>query len=89
MVKNLPVDLKGKFIYYVGPVGSCLVMKSLVLQVRQLQLVWTIFLAKSSEHTGLFGMIGKADRGPAAIEAIKDHKATYLMAVGSEAYLRI
>ncbi len=32
-------------------------------------------------------MIGKADRGPAAIEAIKDHKATYLMAVGGAAYL--
>ena len=39
------------------------------------------------EHTGFVRYIGKADRGPAAIEAIKDHKATYLMAVGGAAYL--
>ena len=45
------------------------------------------FTRQVLEHTGLFGMIGKADRGPAAIEAIKDHKATYLMAVGGAAYL--
>ncbi len=45
------------------------------------------FTRKVLEHTGLFGMIGKADRGPTAIEAIKDNKATYLMAVGGAAYL--
>jgi len=39
------------------------------------------------EKTGLLGMIGKAERGPVAIEAIKKHKATYLMAVGGAAYL--
>ena len=39
------------------------------------------------EQTGLLGMIGKAERGPAAIEAIKDNKAVYLMAVGGSAYL--
>ena len=39
------------------------------------------------ETTGLLGMIGKAERGPVAIEAIKKHKATYLMAVGGAAYL--
>ena len=38
-------------------------------------------------ETGLLGMIGKAERGPTAIAAIKDHKATYLMAVGGAAYL--
>jgi fumarate hydratase class I len=37
--------------------------------------------------TGLIGMIGKAERGPAAIEAIRKHKAAYLMAVGGAAYL--
>jgi len=35
----------------------------------------------------LLGMVGKAERGVAAIEAIKDHKAVYLMAVGGSAYL--
>ena len=39
------------------------------------------------EKTGLMGMIGKAERGPMAIEAIRDHKAVYLMAVGGAAYL--
>jgi fumarate hydratase class I len=39
------------------------------------------------EQTGLLGMIGKAERGPAGIEAIRDSKAVYLMAVGGAAYL--
>ena len=39
------------------------------------------------EHTGLLGMIGKAERGPVGIEAIKKHQAVYLMAVGGAAYL--
>jgi fumarate hydratase class I len=39
------------------------------------------------EKTGLLGMIGKAERGQVAIDAIKDHKAVYLMAVGGAAYL--
>ena len=38
-------------------------------------------------QTGLIGMIGKAERGPVAIEAIRKHKAAYLMAVGGAAYL--
>jgi fumarate hydratase class I len=39
------------------------------------------------EHTGLLGMIGKAERGPTGIEAIRKHGAVYLMAVGGAAYL--
>jgi fumarate hydratase class I len=39
------------------------------------------------EQTGLLGMVGKAERGPAAIEAIRDNRAVYLMAVGGAAYL--
>jgi fumarate hydratase class I len=39
------------------------------------------------EHTGLLGMIGKAERGPVGIAAIKKHRAVYLMAVGGAAYL--
>jgi fumarate hydratase class I len=45
------------------------------------------FTGRILEKTGLLGMIGKAERGPIAIEAIKDHKAVYLMAVGGAAYL--
>ncbi|MEG3593735.1 MAG: fumarate hydratase C-terminal domain-containing protein, partial [Pseudomonadota bacterium] len=39
------------------------------------------------EQTGLFAMVGKAERGPRAIEAIKKHQSAYLMAVGGAAYL--
>jgi fumarate hydratase class I len=39
------------------------------------------------EQTGLLGMVGKAERGPAAIDAIRDNRAVYLMAVGGAAYL--
>ena len=45
------------------------------------------FTRRMLEQTGLLGMVGKAERGPAAIQAIKDHKAVYLMAVGGAAYL--
>ena len=45
------------------------------------------FTRQMLEQTGLLGMVGKAERGPAAIEAIRDHKAVYLMAVGGAAYL--
>jgi fumarate hydratase class I len=38
-------------------------------------------------QTGLLGMVGKAERGPVAIEAIKKHRSVYLMAVGGAAYL--
>jgi fumarate hydratase class I len=63
----LPVDLRGKFIYYVGPVDK--------------------FTEQVLAETGLFGMVGKAERGPVAIEAIKKHQSAYLMAVGGAAYL--
>ncbi len=52
-------------------------MKWLVLLALQRLPVWTSLPRQVLEATGLFGMIGKADRGPAAIEAIKDNQATY------------
>jgi fumarate hydratase class I len=45
------------------------------------------FTRQMLEQTGLLGMVGKAERGPAAIEAIRDNKAVYLMGVGGAAYL--
>ena len=45
------------------------------------------FTRQMLEQTGLLGMVGKAERGPAGIEAIRDNKAVYLMAVGGAAYL--
>lgn len=82
----LPVDLKNRFIYYVGPVDP--VRDEVVgpagptTATRMDKFTRTLL-----EATGLIGMIGKAERGPAAIEAIKDSKAVYLMAVGGAAYL--
>jgi fumarate hydratase class I len=45
------------------------------------------FTRQMLEQTGLLGMVGKAERGPAAIEAIRDNRAVYLIAVGGAAYL--
>lgn len=83
---KLPVDLKGRFIYYVGPVDP--VREEVVgpagptTATRMDKFTRTLL-----EETGLAGMIGKAERGDIAIDAIKDHKATYLMAVGGAAFL--
>ena len=82
----LPIDLRGKFIYYVGPVDP--VRDEVVgpagptTSTRMDKFTDTIL-----ERTGLLGMIGKAERGPVAIEAIRKHQAVYLMAVGGAAYL--
>ena len=84
--EELPVDLKGRFIYYVGPVDP--VREEVVgpagptTATRMDKFTRTVL-----EETGLLGMIGKAERGPIAIEAIKDNEAVYLMAVGGAAYL--
>jgi fumarate hydratase class I len=80
------VDFSGKFIYYVGPVDPVReeVMGPAGPTTATRMDKFTDFIL---EHTGLMGMIGKAERGPVGIAAIKKHKATYLMAVGGAAYL--
>ncbi len=80
------VDFTGKFIYYVGPVDP--VRDEVVgpagptTATRMDNFTDTVL-----EKTGLLGMIGKAERGPAAIAAIKKHQSVYLIAVGGAAYL--
>jgi fumarate hydratase class I len=82
----LPVEFAGKFIYYVGPVDP--VRDEVVGPAGPTTATrMDKFTDMMLEKTGLLGMIGKAERGPAAIEAIKRHKAVYLMAVGGSAYL--
>ncbi len=82
----LPVDLKGRFIYYVGPVDP--VRDEVVGPAGPTTATrMDKFTRTMLEKTGLLGMIGKSERGPAAIEAIRDHKSVYLMAVGGAAYL--
>jgi fumarate hydratase class I len=82
----LPVDFNGRFIYYVGPVDP--VRDEVVgpagptTATRMDKFTRTLL-----EQTGLLGMVGKAERGPAAIDAIRDNRAVYLMAVGGAAYL--
>jgi fumarate hydratase class I len=82
----LPVDLTGRFIYYVGPVDP--VRDEVVGPAGPTTATrMDKFTRTMLEKTGLLGMIGKAERGPAAIDAIRDHRAVYLMAVGGAAYL--
>lgn len=82
----LPVSLANRVIYYVGPVDP--VRDEVVgpagptTATRMDKFTDTIL-----EHTGLIAMVGKAERGPIAIDAIQRHQATYLMAVGGAAYL--
>lgn len=84
--EKLPVDFKNKFIYYVGPVDPVrdeVVGPAGPTTSTRMDKFTETMLA----NTGLLGMIGKAERGPIALEAIKNHKAVYLMAVGGAAYL--
>jgi len=84
--EDLPVDLKDRFIYYVGPVDP--VRDEVVGPAGPTTATrMDKFTRTMLEETGLMGMVGKAERGPAAIEAIRDNQAVYLMAVGGAAYL--
>ena len=84
--ESLPVDLKGRFIYYVGPVDP--VRDEVVGPAGPTTSTrMDKFTRQILEQTGLLGMIGKSERGFVAIEAIKEFGAVYLMAVGGAAYL--
>ena len=84
--EKLPVDFTDRFIYYVGPVDP--VRDEVVGPAGPTTSTrMDRFTRQMLEQTGLLGMVGKAERGPAAIEAIRDFKAVYLMAVGGAAYL--
>ena len=82
----LPVDFTNRVIYYVGPVDPVrdeVVGPAGPTTATRMDKFTDMMLAK----TGLIAMVGKAERGPAAIEAIREHKSAYLMAVGGAAYL--
>jgi fumarate hydratase class I len=84
--EKLPVDFSNRFIYYVGPVdpvGNEVVGPAGPTTATRMDK----FTRQMLEQTGLLGMVGKAERGPAAVEAIRDNHAVYLMAVGGAAYL--
>jgi fumarate hydratase class I len=82
----LPVDFANRVIYYVGPVDPVrdeAVGPAGPTTATRMDGFTEMMLAQ----TGLIAMIGKAERGPVAIESIKKHKSAYLMAVGGAAYL--
>ena len=84
--ESLPVSLENRFIYYVGPVDP--VREEVVGPAGPTTATrMDKFTRVMLEQTGLVGMIGKAERGPSAIDAIRDTKSVYLMAVGGAAYL--
>jgi fumarate hydratase, class I len=84
--ETLPVDFTNRVIYYVGPVDPIqgeVVGPAGPTTATRMDKFTDMMLAK----TGLIAMIGKAERGPVAIESIRTHRAAYLMAVGGAAYL--
>src|SRR6202166_960492 len=84
--EKLPVDFRGRFIYYVGPVAP--VREEVIGPAGPTTATrMDKFTRQMLAETGLLGMVGKAERGPAAIDAIKEFGAVYLMAVGGAAYL--
>ena len=84
--EELPVDFRNRVIYYVGPVDP--VRDEVVGPAGPTTATrMDKFTRTMLETTGLIGMVGKAERGPAAIEAIRDNKAVYMIAVGGAAYL--
>jgi fumarate hydratase class I len=84
--EKLPVDFENRVIYYVGPVDPVrdeAVGPAGPTTATRMDKFTEMMLAR----TGLIAMIGKAERGPVAIESIKKHRSAYLMAVGGAAYL--
>jgi fumarate hydratase, class I len=84
--EKLPVDFTNRVIYYVGPVDP---VRDEVMGPAGPTTATRMdkFTEMMLSQTGLIAMIGKAERGPVAIEAIRKHKSAYLMAVGGAAYL--
>ncbi len=84
--ETLPVDFTNRFIYYVGPVDA--VREEAVGPAGPTTATrMDKFTRQMLEQTGLLGMVGKAERGQVAIDAIEEFGAVYLMAVGGAAYL--
>ena len=84
--EKLPIDFTNRVIYYVGPVDPVrdeVVGPAGPTTATRMDKFTETMLAQ----TGLIAMVGKAERGPVAIESIKKHKSAYLMAVGGAAYL--
>jgi fumarate hydratase class I len=83
--KELPVSFRNRVIYYVGPVdpvGEEIVGPAGPTTATRMDKFMDMMLEQ-----GLLACVGKAERGPAATQAIAKHRSAYLMAVGGAAYL--
>jgi fumarate hydratase class I len=80
------LSFKDRLIYYVGPVdpvhGEVVGPAGPTTANRMDRFTETML-----EKAGLLAMVGKAERGPQGIAAIKKHGSAYLIAVGGAAYL--
>ncbi|HTN14977.1 MAG TPA: fumarate hydratase [Sphingomonadaceae bacterium] len=83
--EELPVEFKGRVIYYVGPVDP--VGEEIVGPAGPTTATRMDKFTRMMLEQGLLAMVGKAERGPMAVDAIRDHQSAYLMAVGGAAYL--
>jgi len=83
--EELPVEFRGRVIYYVGPVDP--VGEEVVGPAGPTTATRMDKFTRMMLEQGLLAMVGKAERGPMAVEAIRDHRSAYLMAVGGAAYL--
>ncbi|WP_428968920.1 fumarate hydratase [Sphingomonas sp. Xoc002] len=83
--EELPVEFKGRVIYYVGPVDP--VGEEVVGPAGPTTATRMDKFTRMMLDQGLLAMVGKAERGPAATDAIREHQSAYLMAVGGAAYL--
>ena len=83
--EELPVEFRGRVIYYVGPVDP--VGEEVVGPAGPTTATRMDKFTRMMLEQGLLAMVGKAERGPMAVEAIRDHQSAYLMAVGGAAYL--
>jgi len=83
--EELPVEFRGRVIYYVGPVDP--VGEEIVGPAGPTTATRMDKFTRMMLEQGLLAMVGKAERGPMAVAAIRDHKSAYLMAVGGAAYL--
>jgi fumarate hydratase, class I len=83
--EELPVNFRGRAIYYVGPVDP--VMGEVVGPAGPTTATRMDKFTDTMLELGLLAMIGKAERGQGAVQEIARHKVAYLMAVGGAAYL--
>jgi len=83
--QELPVTIKDRFIYYVGPVDP--IGDEAVGPAGPTTATRMDQFTEEMLNQGILGMIGKAERSQATVDLIQKHQATYMIAVGGAAFL--